>query len=194
MNVPSASPTPSLGFTVDSRILLLKNQLGRLEDHIAAGAAPTQAQTRILDVTSIDQLINSLKTEMEKTNSEMKSMKALLEDINKAIHNSNHRSLLQEQRANYQHQMLFNAVKKVAQDVKEVKGRMNSENEDVEIDGSPSLRSPGKTRATENRQNIERIMNHHLGTMQNTNNVKELRQAGDLAVKYADELFKSFLG
>lgn len=136
----------------------------------------------------------TFKVEMEKTNSEMKKMTVLLGEINKGIQDAQHRTLLQELRANYQHQLMFQAVKKVAQDVKEVKGRLNSKNEDMEVDGTPSLRSPGKTRATENRQNIERIMNHHLETMHTANNVKELKQAGDLAVKYADELYKSFLG
>jgi hypothetical protein len=189
MNVPSASQTHDLGFTVDSRISLLRAQLASLENHIDA-----TAPTRTVDSIVYDQHIHHLKVEMENTHSEMKSIKALLAEINKGMHDANHRNILQEHRASFQYHILFNAVKKVAQDVKEVKGRMSSDNEDMEVGGTPSLRSPGKTRATENRQNIERIMNHHLETMHNTNNVKELRQAGDLAVKYADELFKSFLG
>lgn len=133
-----------------------------------------------------------INTQVKDLGREVRSMERLLSEIKNGVHAMNHRHILREERSKYQHQMLFNAIKKVAGDVKNMKDRQNSEDE-MQVDECPSVNSPGKTRAAENRQNFERALNHHVEAMNKTNDFVELKKAGELAVKYSDELFKNFL-
>jgi hypothetical protein len=181
-------------------------EVRELKKQITAKAAENQAQLEA-EVKELHKVIETRNQETHnhcaarttETNTQVKNlaremldMKKVLSEIKNGVHAMNHRHILREERSKYQHQMLFNAIKKVAGDVKEMKDHQDNDDE-MQVDECPSINSPGKTKAMENRQNFERILNHHVEAMNKTNDFVELKKAGELAVKYSDELFKNFL-
>jgi DNA repair exonuclease SbcCD ATPase subunit len=123
------------------------------------------------------------------------------------------RNALREEREIFRHEMTFNGIKRIATDVQHIKQRVEALHVDgdgdigcgpgsarktpVKSDAALEVRSPGTVamakRASENRKNFERALQHHVSEMHEAKTMDELQTAGALAVQYSDQLFKTFL-
>jgi hypothetical protein len=122
------------------------------------------------------------------------------------------RMAVNEERQAYRQEMLFNGIKRIAEDVQHVKQHIQSQEADSKDDtesapgaakkvprlsDSFDVKSPEPakvvTRASENRKNFERALEHHVQEMNDAKTITEVQNSGKLAVKYSAELLKNFL-
>ena len=124
------------------------------------------------------------------------------------------RRALHEERQCYRQEMLFNGIKRIAADVRDLKHRIPDGYESDGINDTDSVpgsakgkrrrtsesvevKSPGTVklaaRASENRKNFERALDHHMQEMNTGHTMDEVQNSGKLAVKYSEELLKNFL-
>jgi hypothetical protein len=107
---------------------------------------------------------------------------------------------LSSARANARHDMIFGVLKQISQDI----NRSNTSQIDGPTVGSPeppraaSTSTPraNKTadaRMAKARQSVEHCLESYMDQMNKSNDVETIKTLGQLCVKYADTLFRSFL-
>jgi hypothetical protein len=177
--------------------------------------APPQGSTTELAVAKSK--VKSLQKqvhELKQVKSEIEGLKCEVENMKMGLQEMARHRALDEQRAAYRQGMLFNGIKRIAEDLQHLKLQstqdMNGKNDSdagAQTPGSAKkkpraesshVQSPASTkhipgRASENRKNFERALEHHMQAMNKAGTLEELNNAGDLAVKYSEELLKNFL-
>jgi hypothetical protein len=156
---------------------------------------------------------------LQKQVNELKEVKGRIDDMKTDIQGllsvqmeMQRRASLNEERQLYRQEMILNGIKRIAADVHNLKQHIHAQDADGEsdIDSGPAsakktpqksesldVKSPGSARlanrASENRKNFERALQHHVSEMNDAKTMDELQSAGALAVKYSDQLFKNYL-
>ncbi|OIW22594.1 hypothetical protein CONLIGDRAFT_650436 [Coniochaeta ligniaria NRRL 30616] len=156
--------------------------------------------------------LNNRIHELEQVKSQVDSLKTMIKGLQVIQAELGRRIAVNEERQTVRQEMLFDGIKRIAEDVQHVKDRMQSL-EAVGKDGTesapgsakkalglsetPNVKSPGPAKAanrtSENRKNFERALEHHVDEMNAAETITDVKKSGKLAVKYSNELLKNYL-
>ncbi|KAJ9148755.1 hypothetical protein NKR19_g5906 [Coniochaeta hoffmannii] len=157
-------------------------------------------------------LLQKQVNELKEVSAQVASLKTDIHGLLSVQLELGRRMALLEERQLHRHDMLFNGIKRIAADVQHLKQHVYSHDAggDSDVDSGPGsarktplrsesleVKSPGTVsaakRASENRRNFERALQHHVTEMNDAKTMDELQSAGALAVKYSDQLFRNYL-
>ncbi|KAK3346110.1 hypothetical protein B0T25DRAFT_571269 [Lasiosphaeria hispida] len=92
-----------------------------------------------------------------------------------------------EMRAAYRHKMLFNSLKKISEDVNDIKKAQQ------QLENSKEISTPQKTKqAPKTKEQFSRILESFTGEMDRSKSIQDVGNKGDLCIKYAEDFFRNF--
>ncbi|KAK0725049.1 hypothetical protein B0H67DRAFT_641509 [Lasiosphaeris hirsuta] len=109
---------------------------------------------------------------------------------------------IDEKRATYRHKMLFNSLKKISEDLNDVKAvQQQLEKEKEILQGkrdqatmAPSPSTPKKPKKVQKKtkEQFSRILDSFIDEMDSSTNIEDVVNKGELCVRYAEDFFKNF--
>lgn len=170
-------------------------------DQSSHAANPPMASSPILgqpatpcpDTSKVDsdhkaRVAKRLKLMEEAMEDHEKHVKAELETLKEGFEELERRRQLDATRAAVRHEILFEALKRIHEEVSKLK----HDDSGPPAGGAASPQPTGK-KLQEGRKNMERCLEQYTLDMENATKPEQVRAAGKLCTKYSDSLFKTYI-
>ena len=178
---------------------------------MTAGHTPGPGKSSAASVKDLKTVTKRLQSLDDRLGAYPKTLQKELASLKDSIHALEERTQRNEIRAAIRHDIIFDALKKISQDVNQVRSeslkRAAAEmaTDDEGGEGSSTVlgsgekiskrkikvpKSPGKNQA---RKTMERCLNQYMDKMNNAVSVDEVKQTGSLCKQYAEDLIKTYI-
>ncbi|KAM7192455.1 hypothetical protein V8F33_008330 [Rhypophila sp. PSN 637] len=184
-----------------------KRKKSHTEDPEASPDRPKALGTKSKKTLTSDLKVYSDRLKVLEAKAEIASLRESIQVLEERIQRN-------EMRAAVRHDMIFDALKKISQDVNKIRDSSNaipnsseSKSGSIDMGNSPPpnkkfkrSRSPGPEKATQKaehaaaaRETMVRCLKTYTEDLNNASTFEEVKKRGDLCKKYAESLFKDFI-
>lgn len=181
---------------------------------MTAGHTPGPGKGSGSSIKDLKTVTKRLKSLDDRLSTYPQTLQKELASLKENIHALEERTQRNEIRAAIRHDIIFDALKKISQDVNQIRDdshkRAAVEITDDEGDGSsqvlgstekvlkrkikvPMSPGRGKTQNSAARKTMERCLNQYMDKMNNAASVDEVKQTGSLCKQYAEDLIKTYI-
>lgn len=162
---------------------------------MSAGHTPGPGKGSVKDLKTVTKRLKSLDDQLT---AYPENLKNELVTLKKTIHALEERTQRNEIRAAIRHDIIFDALKKISEDVNQIRSsskRMAAEmtDDEEELPGSVEKSNSKKKIKKSQKSTIEMLLSRFTEQMNEAATVEEVKETGVLCKKYADDLIKTYI-